>query len=188
MTDMTTENAAAPKQDWAEAIAEANEPPPQLYKENLPCKLTNEELLAMGKQHRALLKKRTLYEEHTKMLVAERKAGLAKLLEEEKRLVDSLDSEQVEREVEIVEYVSFRQNRRWKVRRDTGETFFEKSLEPGERQPPLPGVSDKQLPLGAQAKADEPDEGFDRFADADETEIDDPQALLDEASDDSEDE
>ena len=209
MSETTTESTNNGASDWAAAAAAsaaANAEPEvseKHFTEILPVKLSDREHKAAYERARDATKKLKAFDAETKALTSERKAKRAELEAAESAAGDVADTGRIEREVPCVERVSWKQNRKWRVRLDTNETFDEQALSDDERQAELPLPASAVSVNGADdedsdgdVESDDPgsaddsdDPSFDdstnvgaRGPDASSVDVTQPQVLLDGAA------
>lgn len=126
MTKKNQESETEPTwADVAQASAEQDDTETKKGTMRLPCPLSEHELAERGVEHARGTIAMAAYEEETKALLKslkeERAEGLAALSGPVKKLAEELDTKQVVRDVPVTFCKSFRQNRKWIVRMDTGE-------------------------------------------------------------------
>lgn len=179
MTTTETTNSKPAGTTWQEAATasaiaqQPGDPPPKHFVERLPCVLSDRETVAVARRFADAIARVTSFNEETKQIASERKAKRTKLEAVAKEYEDATRTGRVQREVECIEYVSFQQNRKWRVRTDTNETTEEQPLTASERQTQLNiGGDGKKDADGIDAEAAEPERDelgpiLDRDADVD---------------------
>lgn len=168
--------------DVAQASAEQDDTETKRGTMRLPCALTEHELAEKGVEHARGTIAIAAYEEETKALIKalkeERAEGLAALSAPIKTLAGELNTKQVTRDVDVTFCKSFRLGKKWIVRMDTGEELTgEHAAEPLTQK-------DRQQALDLPAE-DGDDDGMATDDDGDDTDIDDPEAILENATDDA---
>lgn len=161
----------------AAAAIDADARPPRRFEQELPCKLSDDELRGLGDSlEKALANIDTLTEEK-KLNAASFKARIELAKEKVGDIRESLRSKTEIRDVECLEHFEYRLGVARVTRVDTGEIISERALTGAERQPSLPGVSDAEEDELDSAPADTGSTPFDDEDDS--PSIEDPQAVLD---------
>lgn len=185
-TNETTTNGP---QDWAAAAAASEQAetarkqssrPPRRFVEALPCKLTADELLVIGKEVVKAEADVHRLEDERKEHNDRFKTQIATAEQRRSDLIAKLDSETEIRDVELIEHFVFETNTVIVRRTDTDEIYSERAMRLHERQADLPFETEP-----SESSDDVEAAAVDRTAETeppppsdDDTSIDDPQAVL----------
>lgn len=147
------------------------------YTEKLSCRLTKDERQQAALNHVESIEVVEAHEAETKEISARRKGALRELelVEEVKRAIVKTGEET--RDVDCEERRNYRTGIKYFVRLDTGAVLKQEALSPEERQRKLPGVDGPSDVRDRGSLLDE-----DEVIGEDSPAVDDPQSLLDEAN------
>jgi hypothetical protein len=118
------------------------------YPENLPVKLTDTELLSVGRDQAAALSRRGKFEAELNTYKSQVKADMGREDEMIKKCTGMIESGLEWRDVECVEQHDYTRNVVSILRLDTGEVVRERVMSEGERQMEIPeGEMDAQAAI-----------------------------------------